>query len=175
MRPQCPNRENFCEHVLDYTQIIRSRYLDVNQQVKYLYMRAYNLKYTLKDLMGILFVTNQPRNTIFLWADKKYDKRVIRLGLLLPQYIDEIPNEDEKRIEFYKLYFLLLLNSTLNLRIRFFREGANIPLQGNNIRDMKTQLLQTIIQLCLRDLRLLISNDNIFHNTIHRYKKLDNS
>jgi hypothetical protein len=83
LRPNDISRIDFCNHINEYTNIIT--YGNIN-------LRIYSILYTLKDILSILFITNQPNNTIFLWADKKYDKRIVRLGYLFANYLDELKN-----------------------------------------------------------------------------------
>ena len=101
MRPESDGREDFCNEIDDYTMIIKSQYNGNSY-----YIRAYNIEYTLKDILLMLFVTNQPLNSIFLWADKKYNKRVIRLALLFSEYIEDIQDPQEKKKEFCKALFI---------------------------------------------------------------------
>jgi hypothetical protein len=82
------SREYFCKNINKYTRIITTT--DEGKEFK---IRIYSVLYTLKDLLKILFITNQPYNTIFLWNDKKYDKRLLRLGFLYAIYLDELKNE----------------------------------------------------------------------------------
>jgi hypothetical protein len=101
MRSGSEGREDFCNEIDDYTIIIKSTYNGDEY-----FIRAYNIIYTLKDILLMLFETNQPLNSIFLWADKKYNKRVIRLALLCSEYIDNIADYEERTKEFYKALFI---------------------------------------------------------------------
>ncbi len=89
LRPNDTSRVHFCDHINDNTNIITFRD-HMNQRLS---LRIYSIIYTLKDLLLILFSTNQPYNTIFLWSDKKYDKRIVRLGFLYANYLDELKHK----------------------------------------------------------------------------------
>jgi len=89
LRPSDASRVNFCDHINENTNIITFND-HLNQPLS---LRIYSIIYTLKDLLLILFSTNQPYNTIFLWSDKKYDKRIVRLGFLYASYLDELKHK----------------------------------------------------------------------------------
>jgi hypothetical protein len=121
LRPNSEHREDFCKEIFKNTIIIN--YIFGN---KIQCIRMYSLSYLITDLLGILFKTNQPLNTIFLWADKKYDKRIVRLGLLIPQYIDELDAIDNnRRKNFFKMLCLMSLIHQLLENLQRFKEGSN--------------------------------------------------
>jgi hypothetical protein len=83
--PNDDSRESFCANIDSYsTQISIS---DSSGEI--IKLRLYSIFYIFEDLLNILFTTNMPRNSIFLWSDKKYEKRIIRLGYIGSLYLDE--------------------------------------------------------------------------------------
>lgn len=79
LRPNDTNtsRKDFCNNVNKYSTIVTLDYLKSNIQ-----LRLYSVYYILKDLLKILFSSNMPRNSIFIWSDSKYEKRILRLGYI---------------------------------------------------------------------------------------------
>jgi hypothetical protein len=83
LRPIDKSRTIFCQNVDKYTNIISFSHND-----EMVIIRIYSVLYLLKDLLSMLFITNTPNNSIFLWADAKFDKRVIRMGYLSSIYLE---------------------------------------------------------------------------------------
>lgn len=129
------HREEFCEHANDYTIIVSSNYN--NQQLN---IRCYNIEYTLKDLLSILFISNQPYNSIFPWIDKKYGKRAIRLGLLISEYTDIINNNNNRKLNYIKLLFLERIITSFIKKWDIFLY-KNLSLE-DKIREFKMIFLQ---------------------------------
>lgn len=84
LRPCDKDRINFCNNINKNTNIVNR---DDNSP-----MRVYSIIYLLKDLLTLLFISNNPHDTIFIWKDIKYEKRIIRLGFLYASYLDELKN-----------------------------------------------------------------------------------
>lgn len=153
MRPSSVGREAFCRDIDHDTVIIKSEYNGKNY-----FIRAYNIEYTLKDILSMLFITNQPLNTIFLWADKKYNKRVIRMGILYAEYIHTIPDPDTKKIEFFKAYLLLnYIKSVLENLSEFINCKST-----NVINDRKLSLTTILVSVITH----INSIDNLIGTTI---------
>lgn len=145
MRPQDEHRAEFCESIHDNTVIIQSAYND-----RYYNIRTYNVNYTLKDILNVLFVSNQPYNTFFLWLDKKYSKRIVRLGILYAQYLDTIHDQRRKRVAFFKMYLLF------NFVSKFFENKREFDTAD---LAQKLRLLENLVFSSIIDLSKHLPND----------------
>jgi hypothetical protein len=73
-----------CDNITEYTQII---HVEFNNKI--IPIRIYNIKYLIIDLLRILFDTAP-------WLDIKYDKRIIRLAILMSLYHEQVVNDTQE-------------------------------------------------------------------------------
>lgn len=117
MRPSDIHKNDFCNNIEENTKIITNIFGSSKENL--VNVRVYTIYYVLLDLFGLLFIRNKYK-TIFSWIDKKYNKRVQRLGVLYANYLDELKTTDHEgsnyKFGFFSLLFLMFFNHNFNIR-----------------------------------------------------------
>jgi hypothetical protein len=153
-------RQHFCDNIKKNTNII-----DYIYDGQVIYMRLYSISYLLKDLIGVLFIAS----SIFPWLDKKYEKRVDRLGLLYAQYAENLYKTSDKTaplflLSIYKLYSYFCIsykqnNLSINTILLFIREFIDLmDLNGYKTTD---EMLESFL-----DARAILNDPNADINVI---------
>lgn len=125
LRPDDIHKNIFCNNITRNTRIITNEFGHTKIDV-----RIYSMYYVLSDLIRLLFIRNNFK-TIFPWIDKKYNKRIQRLGILYAGYLDELrifnPISNEYMFGLASILFLTFLNYRLNeLKNNFFTRDINL-------------------------------------------------
>jgi hypothetical protein len=183
LRPSDQTINEFCTNIKQNTNILN---------FKELQLRVYSILYVLKDILLLLFITNQPNQTIFLWNDVKYSKRIIRLGFLYANYLDELKNKISPN---KKLDLTIIINNlnklnfndksyidnetyvfVLNYLIGYFIIQIRIEFEKiKNKLEMnvdKYNIFNDMINICMNQLNiymLKLKLNNLLINIIKKY------
>ena len=146
--------QKMCDNITEYTQII---HVEFNNKI--IPIRIYNIKYLIIDLLRMLF-DNAP------WNDIKYNKRIIRLAILMSLYNQQqiIDNPKEYGIEIFMIFNILHI-------IYFFIEddGKNNDISSNIL------IFQKIIEENLTNIRKTqLPDSEIINNIINGDEGYDN-
>jgi hypothetical protein len=172
IRPIVPNDtgpyketvNNFYKNINEYTKLIKTSY---NGQE--FYVRAYSLLYTLKDLVILLF----DDKSLFPWSDKKYNKRIVRLGFMYAGYIDDLNNTHNNNVsyKFLQLYLMLYL---MILQYKFSNTVDLLETSNDNIRrdTFYNIIYRSIVEMIV--LMRINNHDNLYftngvNNTLIRH------
>ena len=183
------HREEFCENIDKNTVLIQNEY-DGN---KYL-IRLYSIDYIINDLIVLLFIQ---KKIIFPWFDKKYLKRIIRMGFLYANYLNDLLYKPSNNNGYIlnlgdNLYYLLMMMYVIVLNYNFnkykydidycdvdckkniidgvFKNTLSIIIMyatGNNFDDIIISKFIDYIQVQTTIYREIIYPNEYFDNYIH--------